>query len=653
MGVLSNLKKSYQDAPKAMSVEEYLKACKKDDKYYKSAAQRMLDAIGEPKVIDTSKDEKMGRIFGNRIIKVYPAFSEFYGMENTIDKIVNYFKYAAQGLEAKKQILYLMGPVGGGKSSLAEKLKSLIQEQPIYVLRATYENEIGETITEFSPVYESPLGLLSSMKDEASKEFGIPKRYFPSCPSPWALKRLKDFDGDMSKFEVVELYPSIQKQIGVSSTEPGDDNNQDTTALIGSTNISKLGDFDESDTDAYSYDGGLCRGNRGVMEFIEMFKANIKVLNPLLTATQEGRFEASKPIGAIPFDGIILAHSNESEWEKFQNDKRNEAFLDRIYQVRVPYSLRRTEEIKIYEKMLRDSELGDMPCAPKTLELLAEFAVMSRLKEPENTRDLYSKMLVYDGHTLKAEGGSAKSLTEYRKYAGIREGMTGVSTRLMFKVLSETFNRDQTGEVAANPVHLLAVLRDTIKNNEYDRDTEDHYINTIVNKITEKYKDFIGDEINKAYVDSYSSYGQNIFDNYITYAIHYLDEKDYRDPDTGALWDLDMLDDELVKIEGPGNIRNTQDFRNEVVRFALMARNQNDGENPKWTEYEPFKRIIEKELFAKTEDLLPVISFKGAKKSDEDEKKHHAFVEKMRNNGYTDRQIRILVDWYMMVRKNS
>lgn len=653
MGVLDKIKKSYNEKPNTYTLDEYLKLCKKDKKYYMSAAERMLAAIGEPEIFDTSKDEKLSRIFGNRIIKRYPAFSEFYGMENTIEKIVNYFNYSAQGLEAKKQILYLMGPVGGGKSSLAERLKELMHEKPIYVLRAKYTNELGEDVEELSPVHESPLGLLTQYKTDASKEYNIPKRYFPACPSPWAVKRLEEFGGDFSKFEVVELHPSAQKQIGISSTEPGDDNNQDTTALIGSTNIAKLGEYEESDTDAYSYDGGLCRGNRGVMEFIEMFKANIKVLNPLLTATQEGRYEASKPIGAVPFDGIILAHSNESEWEKFQNDRKNEAFLDRIYQVKVPYCLRRSQEIKIYEKMLADSELAERPCAPKTLELLAEFAVMSRLKEPENTRDLYSKMLVYDGKTLKGEGGTAKSISEYRNYAGIREGMKGISTRMMFKVLSETFNKDQSGEIAANPVHLLSVLRDTIRNNEYDKDTESHYIDTIIAKITDKYKDFIGDEINKAYVDSYSSYGQNIFDNYITYATHYLDDRDYRDPDTGALWDIAMLDEALSRIEKPGRISNTQDFRNEIVRFALMSQSKNGGKNPKWTDYEPFRRIIEKELFAKTEDLLPVISFSGAKKSDEDTKKHTAFVEKMKANGYTERQIRILVDWYMMVRKNS
>jgi serine protein kinase len=652
MGILNDITKSYKKEPKEFKLAEYLKLCSKDNGYYLSASERMLKAIGEPKIVDTSKDEHLGRIFGNRLIKTYPAFEKFYGMEETIEKIVNYFKYSAQGLEAKKQILYLMGPVGGGKSSLAERLKKMIQENPIYALKATYENEDGDTVTEISPIFESPLGLLSHVKEEASAEYNIPERYFPVCPSPWVVKRLKDFDGDYSKFDVVELYPSSQDQIAISKTEPGDDNNQDVTTLIGSTNISKLGFFDENDSDAYSYDGALCMGNQGIMEFVEMFKAPIKVLNPLLTATQEKNYEPSKPIGAIPFNGIILAHSNESEWEKFQNNKRNEAFLDRIYQIKVPYCLRVAEEMNIYSKMLEDSDLGNKPCAPKTLELLAQFAVMSRLKVPENST-LYTKMLVYDGENVKEDGTQSKSLMEYKDHAGVREGMTGVSTRMMFKVLSETFNKDQTDEIAANPVHLLLVLRNAIINQEYSKELQSKFLDQIIPLMTEKYKDFLGDEINKAFVDSYSTYGQNIFDNYIEYAIHYLNDDDYRDPDTDTMFDKETLDSMLDRIEKPGRISNPNDFRHEVVRFALMFRAENKNKNPKWDAYEPFKRIIEKDLFAKTEDLLPIISFKGPQRSDQDQEKHNAFLSKMKKNGYTERQVRLLVDWYTRIRKNS
>ena len=187
-----------------------------------------------------------------------------------------------------------------------------------------------------------------------------------------------------------------------------------------------------------------------------MFKAPIKVLHPLLTATQEGNYKGTEGFGAIPFDGIVLAHSNESEWKTFRNNKNNEAFLDRVYIVKVPYCLRVSEEVKIYEKLIRGSSLAAEPCAPGTFKMMAQFAILTRLKEPENS-SLYSKMQIYDGENLKDTDPRAKSYQEYRDYAGVDEGMSGISTRFAYKILSKVFNFD-SAEVAANPVHLMYVL---------------------------------------------------------------------------------------------------------------------------------------------------------------------------------------------------
>ncbi|MDX5299238.1 MAG: PrkA family serine protein kinase, partial [Gammaproteobacteria bacterium] len=280
------------------SLEEYLALCKRDPTAYASAAERMLMAIGEPQLIDTSLDLRLSRIFSNKIIKRYPEFAEFYGMEEAVENIVSFFKHAAQGLEEKKQILYLLGPVGGGKSSLAEKLKSLMQKVPFYAIKG-------------SPVNESPLGLFDPDEDGQilEEEYGIPRRYLKPIMSPWAVKRLHEFGGDISKFRIVKRYPSILDQVAVSKTEPGDENNQDISALVGKVNIRMLEDFSQDDPDAYSFSGGLCRANQGIMEFVEMFKAPIKVLHPLLTATQEGNYNTTEGMGSVPFDGVILAHS--------------------------------------------------------------------------------------------------------------------------------------------------------------------------------------------------------------------------------------------------------------------------------------------------------------------------------------------------------
>ncbi|MCB8747633.1 PrkA family serine protein kinase [Rhodoferax sp. U2-2l] len=622
-----------------LSLDEYLAECKSQPMAYATAAERMLAAIGEPEMLDTRNDPRMSRLFANKVIKRYPAFSEFYGMEDAIEQVVSFFRHAAQGLEERKQILYLLGPVGGGKSSIAERLKHLIQQVPFYALKG-------------SPVNETPLGLFDPVEDGPVllENFGIPPRYLQRILSPWAVKRLDEFGGDIRRFRVVKRYPNVLKQIGVAKTEPGDENNQDISSLVGKVDIRKLENFAQDDTDAYSYSGGLCLANQGLLEFVEMFKAPIKVLHPLLTATQEGNYKGTEGFGAIPFDGIVLAHSNESEWKTFRNNKNNEAFLDRIYIVKVPYCLRVSEEVKIYEKLIRESSLGAAKCAPGTLKMMSQFSVLTRLKEPENS-SLMSKMQVYDGESLKDTDPRAKSYQEYRDYAGVDEGMSGVSTRFAFKILSKVFNFD-SNEVAANPVHLMYVLEQQIEREQFSPELETKYVGFIKEYLAPRYAEFIGKEIQTAYLESYSEYGQNIFDRYVTYADYWIQDNEYRDTDTGEVFDRVALNSELEKIEKPAGIANPKDFRNEIVNFVLRARANNQGHNPSWTSYEKLRLVIEKKMFSNTEELLPVISF-NAKSSADEARKHEDFVTRMVNKGYTTKQVRLLCEWYLRVRKSS
>ncbi len=640
MSIFSHFQQRYETTrQEEYSLQEYLDLCKQDPMTYASAAERMLKAIGEAQLVDTSTDSRLSRIFSNKVIRRYPAFADFHGMEECIDQIVAYFRHAAQGLEEKKQILYLLGPVGGGKSSLAEKLKHLMEHIPFYAIKG-------------SPVFESPLGLFNPDEDGTilEEEYGIPRRYLSSIMSPWAAKRLTEFGGDISQFRVVKLYPSILNQIAIAKTEPGDENNQDISALVGKVDIRKLEEFPQNDPDAYSYSGALCRANQGIMEFVEMFKAPIKVLHPLLTATQEGNYNSTEGLGAIPYSGILLAHSNEAEWHSFRNNKNNEAFIDRIYIVKVPYCLRVSDEIRIYDKLLVNSSLARAHCAPDTLKMLAQFSVLSRLKEPDNS-NIYSKMRVYEGENLKDTDPKAKSYQEYRDYAGVDEGMTGLSTRFAFKALSKIFNFDHR-EVAANPVHLMYVLEQQIEAEQFPAETEARYLGYIKEYLAPRYAEFIGKEIQTAYLESYSEYGQNIFDRYVTYADFWIQDQEYRDPNTGEILDRNALNDELEKIEKPAGISNPKDFRNEVVNFVLRARAKNSGKNPSWTSYEKLRAVIEKKMFSNTEDLLPVISF-NAMASGDDQKKHQNFVNRMIEKGYTEKQVRLLCEWYLRVRKSS
>jgi serine protein kinase len=640
MGVFEHYQERFDATlQEELSLQEYLALCKSDSGAYATAAERLLMSIGQPEFVDTSKDSRLSRIFSNKIIKRYPAFDEFFGMEEAIEQIVSFFRHAAQGLEERKQILYLLGPVGGGKSSLAEKLKSLMTRMPFYALKG-------------SPVNESPLGLFNPAEDGAilEEDFGIPRRYLRGVMSPWAAKRLKEYGGDITRFRVVKVYPSILNQIAVAKTEPGDENNQDISALVGKVDIRKLEDFEQSDPDAYSFCGSLCRANQGLMEFVEMFKAPIKVLHPLLTATQEGNYNGTEAIGSVPFEGIVLAHSNESEWQTFRNNRNNEAFIDRVYIVKVPYCLRASEEVHIYEKLITSSSLSNAPCAPDTMRMLAHFTVLSRMGEPENS-SVFSKMRVYDGENLKDTDPKAKTIQEYRDAAGVDEGMSGLSTRFAFKILSRVFNFDAT-EVAANPVHLMYVLEQQIEQEQYQQETRDRYLRFIKEYLATKYVEFIGKEIQTAYLESYSEYGQNIFDRYVTYADFWIQDQEYRDPETGDILNRASLNDELEKIEKPAGISNPKDFRNEIVNFVLRARANNNGFNPSWLSYEKLRTVIEKKIFSNTEDLLPVISF-NAKSSRDEQKKHDDFVARMVGRGYTEKQVRLLAEWYLRVRKSQ
>jgi serine protein kinase len=632
-----------------MPILEWLEQCKTDKLAYANAAERMLAAIGEPRIVDTSDDPRFSRIFSNRKIRVYDGFKDFYGMEEPIERLVAYFRHFAQGLEESKQIVYLKGPVGGGKSSLVEQLKTLMQVHPIYVLKDPSEKNPELQI---SPVFESPLGLFSAAEhgEDLENEYGINRRYLNTVMSGWAQEKLREFNGDWTKFTVVKIYPNKDSQIGIMKVEPGDENNQDVSVLIGKTNIKELGKFSQHHPYSYSYSGGLNRTTQGLMDFAEMFKANIKTLNPLLTATQEHNYNGTENIPAMPYTGIICAHSNEAEWFKFRNDKSNEAFLDRVYIVNVPYCLRTTEEQKIYEKMLQSSSLKTAPCAPETLKTLAEFMVLSRLREPENST-IYAKMKVYDGQNVKDTMPTAKPIEEYKDSAGVDEGMTGLSTRFGFKILSQTFN-NRPEEIQANPIDLMFVLEEALKREHLPNEARDNYLDFIASWCKPRYFEFIDKELRIAYLESYSEFGQTMFERYFLFAEAWIDDTTVRDPETHTLLNREILNGKLEEVEKAAGIVNAKDFRNDIVRYITRYRARHEGKMPPWNEYEKIKVVIEKKMFSATTEIMPIVSF-APKGSEEEQKKHDAFIDRMHKKGYTDRMIRIVVDWWSNNRKSS
>jgi serine protein kinase len=617
-----------------MTLEEYLTLAKKDPSAYATPAQRMIIAIGEPVITDTNDGDKLSRLFLNKPLKTYTPFKEFYGMEEPIERIVEFFRHAAQGLEEAKQVLYLLGPVGSAKSSVAHVLRKIFETVPFYAIKD-------------SPVNDSPLSLFDAEKygDTLLADYGIPKHRLGIPMSPWLIKRVKELDGDISQLKVVKRYPSMQHQIANARTEPGDESNQDVSTLVGKMNIRNLNKFNQNDPDAYLYSGALNLANQGIMEFVEMFKASIKTLNPLLCATQDKMYAPTEGMSSFPFEGIILAHSNESEWSKFKADKNNEAFLDRVCAIKIPYSLRYSAELEINKKMLRNSELAKAPIAPETLEMLAKFFVLSRIEPLANSK-LTSKMIAYNGESLKAKDSNGKSLQEYKELASIDEGMSGLSTRFAFKVLSKVFNFDGK-ELAANPVHLMHVLRTSIRQEGFDEDTTLSYI-TNLDELEKEYLKFITREVQLCYLNS-GGFCQNMFDLYIAYAGAWLEDQNYLDADTGSTLDIEDLNAELSKLEKAAHISNSREFRQDVVMFALRHKSKT-GENPKWDSYNKIKDVIEKRVMVNLDEMLPIL-FRGKNKSEDDTKKHTSFVVRMTELGYTSNQVAILSEYYLRSRK--
>ncbi len=623
-----------------LSVQDYLELCKTDKSVYGSPAERLLKAIGDPILVDTKSDPRLSRIFSNAIIRTYPSFKDFYGMEDTIDSIVSFLRHSAQGLEESKQILYLLGPVGGGKSSIAEKLKQLYETQPVYVIKD-------------SPMFESPLSLFypkDTFGDLLKEEYGIPSTAIRTIPSPWLLEKVKEYNGDISKFKVVKIYPSRLNQVCITRTEPGDENNQDISALVGKIDIRQLEEYAQNHPFAYSYSGGLNRGNNGICEMVEMFKSPIKMLHPLLTATQDKHYKGTEALPSMPFDGIILAHSNESEWQSFKNSKTNEAFIDRINVIKIPYCLRVDEEIQIYKKLIEGSELAKAPCAPGTLEFLAQFSVLSRLKEHQNST-IHAKMRVYNGENIKDVDPRAKPYHEYKDEAGVTEGMDGVSTRFAFKVLSKVFNHDPD-EIGANPIHLMYILENEVIKEQFPEEEEAVLLSFVKGSLRTKYQEFLEKDIRASFLESFSELCQNVFERYCYYADSWVRDEDYRDDDTGVFLDHDKLDKELEKIERAAQISNSKDWRNEIVNFVLRYQSANQGKMPKWNTYEKMRQVIEKKVLESTDQILPIISF-APKRNEEDKKKHEQFVTKMKERGYTERQTRLVCEWFMRSRASS
>ncbi len=606
---------------------EYVELLRNNSKIPEFAHKRLYNLIVSKgvEIIKTDENSRLRRIYGNDVIKKYKFFGEFYGIDKTLMKIVNYFHSAAMAGEESKQVLYLVGQVGSGKSSIMEALKiALENSEPIYAIKGC-------------PMREEPLHLVP--KHLRKKFEDILNVQIEGDLCPVCRYRLKnEFNGEFEKFPIETVGYSIRSRKGIGVVPPVDPNNQDTSVLIGSVDISKIDLYPEDDPRVLSLNGAFNVGNRGVVEFIEVFKNEMEYLHTMITATQEKSIPSPGKGSMIYFDGVILAHSNEAEWNKFKSDHTNEAILDRIVKIEVPYCLELNEEIKIYKKMLRKSRFN-AHIAPHTIEVASMFAILTRLA-PSNKVDPMTKLKIYNGEEIIEKGAARKiDISELRDEAG-REGMSGVSTRFIMKVLDTALSESEYNCI--NPVSVMEALVKSVKELSIGDEDKSRYLRFIQDMIKKEYNKILEKEVTKAFIHGFREQAESLFNNYLDHSEAYVNRTRIKDTNTGE--ELEPDEKFLRSIEEQIGISDSaaDGFRADVTTYMFyILRN---GGKLDYGSYEPLKEAIEKKLTASVKDLSRIIT-QARVRDKEQNKKYNEMVKEMKKNGYCDHCCNVILKY--------
>ena len=608
---------------------EYLELVKADPTMTKLAHARIYDLIissGLHSLHDTD-DPRTKRLYKDEPLKVFNFFAEeFFGIERTIAQIVRYFHSASLKGEESRQVLYLMGPVGSGKSSLVERIQRGLEQ-------------IGFIFAiEGCPMNEEPLHLVPRhLRREFEKMLGV---HIEGDLCPVCRYRLKsEFNNRYEEFPVIARNFSKRNRVGVGVVPPVDPNNQDTSVLIGSEDISKLDQYSEGDPRVLELNGALNVGNRGIVEFIEVFKNETEYLHAMITATQEKVIPAPGRHGMVYVDTCIVAHSNEAEWQKFKADHTNEAILDRIVVVKVPYNLRLSEEVKIYQKIIRNSDFR-AHVAPHTLELASMYAILSRL-EPTAKCDLMTKLRLYNGEEVVEKGRTKKIDVQELKEDTKREGMSGISTRFIMKALDNALSDNVSGN-CINPINVREALISMTKEGDLPDDTRKQYLEFLQDTLHKEYLDLLEKEITRAFVYSYQEQAESLFQNYLDHAEAYVNKTRVRDrntneelaPDEGFLKSIE----EQIAIIGSA----ADGFRQEVIAYLWATSRR--GEKISYKSYEPLKEAIEKKLMTSVRDISRIIT-KARTRDEEQGEKYGSMVKNLLENGYCESCVDVVLKY--------
>jgi serine protein kinase len=544
----------------------------------------MVKAAGLEKINEGSRDE----------ITRYNFFSdELFGIEGPISKIVEYFKSAGQRLEVRKRILLLMGPVGGGKSTIVTMLKRGLERW------SRTDNGAVYAIKD-CPMHEEPLHLIPpELRAEIERHYGI---YIEGELCPQCRYNLEHvYRGRHEDVLVHRIVFSEKDRIGIGTFAPSDPKSQDITELTGSIDLSTIGEVGvESDPRAYRFDGELNIANRGLMEFVEMLKVDEKFLYSLLTLSQEQSIKTGR-FAMIYADESIVSHTNENEYSSFVANRKSEALQDRIIMIKVPYNLKASQEERIYDKLLKQSEaLRAIHIAPNTLRIAATFAVMTRLEEPKKASiDILKKMKLYDGEDV--EGFKSKDVRELQDDT-VREGMDGISPRYIINRLSGALVRDNI--TCINPLDALKAIKDGFEQHTgISSEQRDRYLNLIA-VARREFDDIAKNEVQRAFVYSFAEMAKGLCDNYLDNVEAYCNKEKLKDPITEEELEPDekLMRSIEEQIGISENAKNT--FRQEIlIRISSHARK---GKPFEYGSHERLKEAIEKKIFSDLKDVVKI-----------------------------------------------
>ena len=608
---------------------DYLEKVREDPTIPKLAHARLYDLIirAGSEDIQSTDDAGAKRLYKDEPLKTYNFFrDEFFGIEKTVSQIVRYFHSASLKGEESRQVLYLMGPVGSGKSSLVERLQRGLEEsEPFYAISGSTMNE-------------EPLQLIPKhLRKEFEKMLGV---HIEGDISPVTRFRLDhELGGKYEDVPVEVRHFSKRARVGIGVVPPVDPNNQDTSVLIGSEDISKLDVYSEGDPRVLDLNGALNVGNRGVVEFIEVFKNETEYLHAMITATQEKVIPAPGRHGMVYVDTVIIAHSNEAEWQKFKSDHTNEAILDRIVVVKVPYNLRLTEEVKIYQKIIRHSDFR-AHVAPHTLEMASMFAILSRL-EPTAKCDLMTKLKLYNGEEVVEKGKTKKIDVRELRDEAKREGMSGISTRFIMKALDNALSDNVDGN-CINPINVREAIITMVKEADLADDERKRLLEFLQDVLHKEYLEILEKEITKAFVYSYQEQAESLFQNYLDHAEAFVNKTRVKDRNTKE--ELHADEGFLKSIEEQIAIIGSaaDGFRQEVIAYLWATSRR--GERISYQSYEPLKEAIEKKLMTSVRDISRIIT--KARTRDEDQtQKYNAMVSNLLDHGYCESCVDVVLKY--------